>query len=131
MSSQQDRLAYLPEHFFYELLMLRYTAMRVQEVQSQLLWNALYESFAVHARNLYDFLRNEDDQRNFKASDYIKEFDCGKLTIKGKIDRMQQQVLHLGKQRVMPESQRRVNADDVKDIQKWIEEVKSCRVAPS
>jgi hypothetical protein len=91
MSSNEEKKEYLSEHLFYELLMLRYTAMQLKEVREQLAWNSFFESFGVHARNLYDFARNERDSRNFKASDFVDKFDCGENeSIRGLMEKLRQ-----------------------------------------
>jgi hypothetical protein len=124
MASKQKRIAYLREHLHYELLMLRFTWSRLKRVRVRLLWNALYESFGVHARNLIDFLRNEQDSRNFKASDFIEKFEVAKKNkVDGVMQRMHQQLLHLGKQRTTDEDgeAKKINMVDVEKIGDWIE----------
>jgi hypothetical protein len=121
VSSVTERQEYLREHLSYELLMLRYTATRLEHVRDQLLWNSLFESFGVHARNLYDFLRNEADSRNFKASDFVDDFDCGEIeSVRGLIDKLRQQLLHLGKRR-FKHGGIKLNSENAAKIDGWIE----------
>jgi len=56
----EKQKAYLQEHLPYELKMLRYTYGQLLQKQHCLSWNAHFESFAVHARNLVNFLTNGD-----------------------------------------------------------------------
>jgi hypothetical protein len=124
MSSERERIAYLREHLFYEVLMLRFTLRRLDMDQTQLLWNALYESFGVHARNLHDFLRrNKGDSRNFRARDFtIGDFIAKKRNcIDGLMEKMRQQILHLGKRRTASK-EKKIDLDDVKNIATWIEQ---------
>ena len=58
MSSRQQKVMHLGDHLPYELLMLRHSYQRTFEDRYPLDWNASYEAFAVHARNLFDFLMN-------------------------------------------------------------------------
>jgi len=117
-----ERQEYLREHLFYELLMLRYTLGRIKNNVTQILWNALFESFCLHARNLYGFLRNERDNRNVIASDYIDQFTCGRQNkIAGTMDRLNQQLLHLGKRRYQS-GEEKLDTSDAIEIAKWIEE---------
>jgi hypothetical protein len=121
MSSQEERIAYLREHLSYEVLVLRFTLMLLGTSEDALLWNAMYESFSVHARNLFDFLRNEKDPRNFKASDFIEKFSVkDRNKIHGLMQTMQKQVLHLGKRRTAV-IEEKINFDDVTKIAEWIE----------
>jgi hypothetical protein len=122
MSSLEERIAYLPEHLLYEVLMLRFTLMRLDMDQTQLLWNALYEAFGVHARNLYDFLRNEKASRNFKADDFIDGFALNdRNAVHGLMQKMYEQILHLGKQRTADKNEK-IQLDDVKKVAVWIEQ---------
>ncbi len=76
-----EKLAYLEEQLSYELVMLNYTFMRLMTSASstpeeQLDFNAFLESFAVHARNLVEFLSNEAQQGGRRAWDYIPTFEA-------------------------------------------------------
>jgi len=60
MATDQEKLSYLDEHISYQVIMLNYTFMRITTFkpstqEEELDWNALLESFGVHARNLIDF----------------------------------------------------------------------------
>jgi hypothetical protein len=63
--------AYLKEHLKYERDMLRYTYGMLFE-PGAFRWCAMFESFGIHARNLYDFLRHEGSKTNtVRADDYV------------------------------------------------------------
>ena len=75
---QTQKDLYIKEHLPYETEMLRYTQSALNAVSvTRLDWNAMYESFAVHARNLYMFLTNEDGS-NAKANDFVSAFRAEK-----------------------------------------------------
>lgn len=65
--------AYLEEHLVYERTMLAYTFERLHDAPPGPSWNMVYESFGIHARNLYQFLRNAEGARSdFRAHDYVQ-----------------------------------------------------------
>jgi|GEM_PF-1293164 len=67
----EDLVAYLKEHLKYERDMLRFTYAMLFEMDG-CRWCAMFESFGVHARNLYDFLRHEGGATNtVRADDYV------------------------------------------------------------
>jgi hypothetical protein len=104
--TENQKTAYLEDHLPYEILMLRYTFQKIMAFQSQLDWNAYYESFVLHARNLYLFLTNGDGS-NAKASDFIAGFKAQKTneTISA-FQRLGTQVFHLGPARPSDELQK-------------------------
>ncbi len=70
--NEAEMLRYLEEHVAYERTMLGYTYARLHDTAPGVGWNVVYESFGIHARNLYDFLRNEGKtQTTFRADDYV------------------------------------------------------------
>ena len=72
---EADMLQYLKEHVAYERTMLGYTYARLHDTALGTGWNVVYESFGIHARNLYDFLRKEGKtQTTFRADDYVKNW---------------------------------------------------------
>ena len=111
MSSINERTNYLREHLTYELLMARYALRKLSVQTSQLDWNCYLEAFAVHARNMANFLTN-DDGNNEKAKYYVADFSASKpQQISSAFDRLNKQVLHLAKNRrtaVAKTKQRRV-----------------------
>jgi hypothetical protein len=73
MSIDDQQRDYLDEHLPYTLKMLRYTHGQMLQQQHYLSWNAHFESFAVHARNLVNFLTS-NDKSNFEAKDFVKRY---------------------------------------------------------
>ena len=74
-----DKLQYLKEHVAYERTMLGYTYARLHDTPEPISWNVVYESFGIHARNLYHFFRNEGLAGNhFKAGDYVNGWSPSK-----------------------------------------------------
>jgi len=67
------KMEYMEEHIPYELLMLRHTYQQMKSSNNQLDWNAFFESFCLHARNLYKFLRNDRVNTTFVAVDFTEE----------------------------------------------------------
>src|SRR5271169_3273197 len=107
MATQDQKIEHLTEHLPYELLMLRHTRERMSSPRYPLDWNAHYESFAVHARNLFDFLMNDATQANFKAS----HFSTFKASKNAEVQRLirqdfHSQILHLGKNRESDEDRK-------------------------
>ena len=72
--SVEEKLAFLRDHLAYEREMLGHAFSQLHALPAGLAWNANYESFAVHARNLYDFLRNDGKQKNFKAFQFVPDW---------------------------------------------------------
>jgi hypothetical protein len=118
MTTESEREAYLKEHLTCELLMLRYTFARLSQPQYQLEWNAYYESFALHARTLFEFLTCEKDARNFKASDFC-EFKAKKDDdTNGSFFRLHAGVFHLGKDR----TDNKAGIEIAQIIMQWVEQ---------
>ena len=68
--SSEELVAYLREHLKYERDMLRFTYGMLFQTEGYR-WCAMFESFGVHARNLYDFLRHEGKFNTFRADNYV------------------------------------------------------------
>jgi len=85
-------------------------------------WNAFYEVYVVHSRNLYDFLTSEGGQRNYNARDYVPKFKSKKTgrTIEA-FRQLHAQVLHLGKRRPVA-APGKFNFNDCKANYIWIED---------
>jgi hypothetical protein len=95
----QRKKDYLDEHLPYMLKMLRYTYKQMLEQQHYLSWNAHFESFAVHARNLVAFLTN-NDTGNFKAKEFVaQDYKAVKGDLQGPMKKLDEQVFHLAKTR--------------------------------
>jgi hypothetical protein len=102
--------------------MLRYTYGIISVKQHQLLWNALFESFIVHARSLYGFLKNEKDSRNMEARDFNTSFQVTNPDkIRGAADKINRQVVHLGKLRTAELSEK-IDLPQAAAIVLWIED---------
>jgi hypothetical protein len=114
--SSGDLEAYLREHLKYERDMLRHTYSRLTEMKG-LDWCAMFESFGVHARNLYDFLRNEGSASStFRAVDYIAGY---KGTPHSEVDgRMNESFFHMSAKRLQGDA---VNTADAETIGGWID----------
>ena len=77
--------------------------------------------FAVHARNLHDFLTNSEGSRNFNAQDFVAQFRVAKVDeTKGMFQKLHAQVFHLGKSRPT-DQQEKANLDSAKSVSSWIE----------
>jgi hypothetical protein len=119
MASDKQKNDYLAEHLPYEMKMLRYTSKRMLERQYYLSWNAYYESFAVHARNLVQFLSN-DDKGNFKAREFIPTFSAKKVKLGSAMQDLTNQVFHLAKDRPSTPVDK-FNTEHAKRVCEWIE----------
>lgn len=108
---------YLSEHLPYELMMLRHAMWKLNEHQEQLEWNVLYESFVVHARNLYKFLTNGED---VQACKFVPGFGS-KADGFSYLQKLDAQVLHLSPNRPRL-AQAKMQIGDVKACYEWIEE---------
>ena len=73
-----EMLQYLKEHVAYERTMLGYTYARLHDTAPGIAWYVVYESFGIHARNLYDFLRNKGNNTTFCAADYVPSWTKAK-----------------------------------------------------
>jgi hypothetical protein len=99
--------------------MLRFTYQRIFDTQHKLQWNAYFEAFCVHARNLALFLRNDDDSRTRQADQYVKfKAPAPPIQIKQPIAVY---VVHAGTSR-SAEAKDKFNRDDATKAFEWIEE---------
>ena len=111
----------LSDHLPYELLMLRYTFREIHLTQPALRWNALFESFAAHARSLHEFLTGKSDNRNVHATDLVPDFKPSKPDrVRGKVDALNQKILHLGTTRSAAQNDK-INLGDAKVLFDWLE----------
>ena len=124
MSTEQQKYAFLEDHGPYELGMLRYALAGCQTTfDDQLKWNVHFESFVVHARNLYSFLANED-RGNFQARDFVatSKFEAKKTSAAiATFQKLRAQVLHMGKNRPLV-GPLRAQLSECEVVSKWIEE---------
>lgn len=117
---EQNRANWLGDHLPYELKMLRHTYAQMLKPQFYLDWNAFYESFAVHARNLANFLTN-DDRKNFKACDFVQNFKARKGNLAKITSMLDMQVFHLVKDRPVTNTGK-FNTEHAKKVLDWIED---------
>jgi hypothetical protein len=120
MADENQKHNYLEEHLPYMLKMLRYTHGQMLQTQHYLSWNAHFESFAIHARNLVNFLANKD-LGNFKASEFVSGFKAPTgETIGGLTRKLDQQVFHLAKSRPK-DVIGKFSSEHAAPIRNWIE----------
>jgi hypothetical protein len=120
METEQQKRDYLDEHLPYALKMLRYTYGQMLQAQHYLSWNAHFESFAVHARNLVNFLAN-NDTGNFKAHEFVKDFKARTGDVGSLMAKLDQQVFHLAKRRPM-KAVGKFNTDHAKLVLEWVQQ---------
>lgn len=97
-ANEDQKREYLDEHLPYMLASIRYNFQKMKQPQYFRDWNAYFESFAVNARNLAQFLDNSDTG-NSRACDIVKDFKFRKEDIQGPLAKLSHQVFHLGKSR--------------------------------
>jgi hypothetical protein len=103
--------------------MLRHTFMKFMTIHNALDWNAYFVAFAVYARNLHNFLTNDDDSRNFKADDFVDQFKATKLPkeIRSLMSQsLHLQVFHLGKSRPIGAAEK-VDVSRARQLGCWLE----------
>jgi hypothetical protein len=116
-----EKIRHLEEHLPYELLMLRYTHQQLFAPQHQLDFNCYLECFVIHARILYNFLTNEQDARNFKATDFGQSYQpLPHNELSGAMFKLNSQILHFAKCRPN-QPEKKFNTARVDKIHKWIE----------
>jgi hypothetical protein len=120
-----EKQAYLAKHLRYEVQMLWYAHEVVLKLKPGALRNAHIECFAVHARNLHEFLIGGKDQRNVYAKNYVTAFKAGceqqvLIEVRHKIDDLNQQILHPGTDR--PDvAELKFTAENGRFVLDWIE----------
>ena len=128
MPSVHEKKEYLLVDLSYELLMLRHAFNCVTQIEEQawnheprqLDWNAYFEAFGVHARNLVKFLGSKDDSRNMKAKDYCAGFKPTRPDFS--IDRWERGQFHMSKARPDIEAQgKKLTSLDANKVFDWIE----------
>ena len=117
----QDQRNYLDEHLPYMLKMLRYTYGQMLQRQHYLSWNAHFESFAVHARNLVKFLTN-GDTGNFQATKFVRGgYRARNDDIRSAMKKLESQVFHLAQNRPREAIGKFSTEPDAKKVHDWIE----------
>ncbi len=96
-----EKLEWLKEHLAYEWGLLHHAYGRMLEASpTSRDWPCFFECFALHARNLYEFLTSEPDPRNFRASDFVKGRAAKKTDLtKGVFQKIDAQLMHMSKRR--------------------------------
>jgi hypothetical protein len=116
-----EQKEYLREHIEYELLMLRYDFAQMHTELDQLDWNAYFIAFVAAARNLYSFLTNDRDPRNWAANNFIPAFHpTNTNSIAKTMNKLRQQVLHLGTTRKLT-GEGKVELEDCQRVNGWLE----------
>jgi hypothetical protein len=111
---------YLDEHLPYILKMVRYNIAQIcRPWQFYLSYNAHFESFAVNARNLTNFLTN-GDRGNMKAHHIAKDFRVRPGNIATLMKKLDQQVFHLSMNRTRAIG--KFDTENAEAVAKWIEE---------
>ncbi len=83
--------------------------------------NAFFASFAIHARSLYWFLTNNNNNE-VRACDYTKTYRPPKgPKVANVTERTNQQVAHLSSKRLI-EEERKLNYRNCRELSGWIEE---------
>jgi len=115
-----DKSEWFKEHLTYEWQMLRYAYGRLSAVTPPSPdWSCFFECFALHARNLYEFLTSERDNRNFKASDFIEHYAADKNDLtKGVFQKIDAQMMHMSKARPS-EASGKFNKRDAAKLMNW------------
>ena len=107
---------FLQEHITYERIMLGHTYIKIHSAICQLDWNAYYESFCVHARNLYDFLRNEGSNNTFFAGKYVSGWQ--KPQHDDRFNKLDSFIFHMSQNRL---EKQKPNTENLQFIGKWID----------
>jgi hypothetical protein len=112
-----DLIEYLDDHLKYERNMLRFTFDMLFK-SGEKRWCAFFESFGVHARNLYIFLRNSADYRSYvRADDYVPGH-CTKSNFSRVDEKMNSSFFHLSTSRL---KNKPVTLKDAIEIGEWID----------
>lgn len=122
MKNRVDELEFLKEHVGYELEMLSRTRAFAASESDPWKWNAYFESYLLHARNLIDFLTKPSDDKNCVARDFSSSYVPEKMDGKAAriYGRLHDQVLHMGKARTIDPS-KKVNWSDAGELVRVIE----------
>ena len=115
--SKTEKIEYLREHLAYEREMLGFTFNKIFQEQSQLNWNSYFESFGIHSRNLFDFLRSDGNSTDFCANDFVKNYKHDPINVP-KIDPFNESFFHMTKARAR---KAKVNIGDAQAIARWID----------
>ncbi len=114
---------YFNEHVFYELLMLCYSRQCLESGETQLDWNAMFATFNVSARNLYDFFNNKGKRTEVNVDDYKRHRKDTRRDstsdVQGTLGLLNAQCLHMSKTRTK-ETDEKINLDRIKRVSAWV-----------
>jgi hypothetical protein len=125
MASDAEKITFLEERIGYELAMLNYTFMRLVTARpsaaaGQLDCNAFLESFAIHARNLVNFLSPDSQADEPRATDYVSDFEIpDQSSLQQPLVRLEKRILNLTALQTT-DPQEKFNADDARALYTWI-----------
>jgi hypothetical protein len=121
---EKELLAYFNEHVYYELLMLNYAKKRIENAADFMDWNAMFATFNVSARNLYDFLNNKGDSRTDVNVDAYKSHRTvtkrgSTSDVTGTLQMLNAQCFHMGQSRsYVPDG--KVNREKIREMHEWV-----------
>lgn len=111
-----DQLEWLKEHLKYEWRMLHHSYSGWGKVPTNSRdWPCFFECFAIHARNLYEFITSDPHSQNFKASDFIAGYAAKKINLTiGAFQKIDGQMFHMSRSalQVLWESSTRVTQEN-------------------
>jgi hypothetical protein len=110
-------------HLDYEVTMLHYCYKEILKREPGEDRNVYIECFALHARALYEFLISHSPRRlNAVAQDFIAEFEPTDKDVVGDIiQKIQDQILHMGWERTQDTNLKFDAATDGVKIRNWID----------
>jgi hypothetical protein len=120
--SETELTEYFNEHLLYELQMLRFSKSQLESKVDPVVWNAMFAAFNVSARNLYEFLKGEQD--NVSVTDYrdycpsFKRDSASDIT--GTLQMLNAQCFHMGRKRSKAAAGK-VSLDRIKEMSDWLE----------
>jgi len=116
--AEGELINYLAEHVRYEREMLSLTFSKIHTTAPGYEWNAFYESFGIHARNLYDFFRNSGSrQTTYRACDYAPNW--GKSDAETKFNELDVFLFHMSMGR---SDRQKINVERIQLYGKWLNE---------
>jgi hypothetical protein len=110
-------------HLDYEMAMLHYCFPEIAKREPGEDRNVFIESFALHARALYEFLVSNSPRRlNAVAQDFIPDFQpTDAHSVRGIIKKIEDQILHVGWERTQDNSLKFDAATEGERILNWID----------
>jgi hypothetical protein len=121
---EKELLGYFNEHVYYESLMLNYAKNRVENAPDFMVWNSMFATFNVSARNLYEFLNNKGDRQTAVNVDDYKLYRTATKRgstsdVSGTLQMLNAQCFHMGQKRFeVPDG--KVNLAKIKEMHAWV-----------